>query len=166
MKVVWLSKRQSEKRVGSLVIWLKQPAAADHFSHERIVRFRTSEAFCSKFERREGFDLCYNCNGYGHKQTNCTNKTKCGICSNPHNIRNCSQRTTPKCPACLGPHPIFNRKCRFHLRHITTDGEQESTGKGASKQRPTFGPTLPPGMARERREASMNVDADMMDELG
>jgi hypothetical protein len=173
MKVAWLSKRQSEKRVGSLVIWLKQPAAADHLLREGIARFGTSGAFCSKFERREGFDLCYNCNRYGHKQTNCTHKTKCGICSNPHNTRNCSQRTTPKCPACRGPHPIFDRKCKFHPRHVTIDEEQESTGdktrsrdEGASKQRPTFGPTLPPGMARERREASMNVDADMTDELG
>jgi hypothetical protein len=36
--------------------------------------------------------------------------------------------------------------------------------KGASKQRPTFSPTLPLGIAREGREASMNVDADMADE--
>jgi hypothetical protein len=121
------------------------------------------------FERREGFDLYYNCNRYRHKQTNYTHKIKCGICSNPHNTRNCSQRTTPKYLVYLGPHPIFARKYRFHLRHITTDGEQESTGdktrsrdkgaskyKGASKQRPTFGPTLPPGMVRERREVSMN----------
>jgi hypothetical protein len=152
MKVAWLSKRQSEKRVGSLVIWLKQPAATDHLLREGIARFGTSRAFCSKFERREGSDLCYNCNGNGHKLTNCTHKTKCGICSNPHNTRNCSQRTTPKCPACLGPHPIFDRKCRLHPRHITTDREQGSTGdktrsrdEGASKQRRTFGPILPPG---------------------
>jgi hypothetical protein len=90
MKVVWLSKRQSEKRVGSLVIWLKQPAATDHLLREGITRFGTSGVFCSKFERREGFDLCYNYNRYGHKQTNCTYKTKCSIYSNPHNTRNCS----------------------------------------------------------------------------
>jgi len=30
MKVAWLSKKQSEKKVGSLVIWMKQPAAAEH----------------------------------------------------------------------------------------------------------------------------------------
>jgi hypothetical protein len=30
MRVAWLSKRQSEKRVGSLVIQLKLSAAADH----------------------------------------------------------------------------------------------------------------------------------------
>jgi hypothetical protein len=41
-----------------------------------------------------------------------------------------------------------------------------SRDKGASKQRPTFSPTLPLGMVRERRDASMNVDADITDELG
>jgi hypothetical protein len=30
IKVAWLSKRQSGKRVGSLVIWLKLPAAAEY----------------------------------------------------------------------------------------------------------------------------------------
>jgi hypothetical protein len=30
MKVVWLSKKQSGKRVGSLVIWMKQLAAVEH----------------------------------------------------------------------------------------------------------------------------------------
>jgi hypothetical protein len=99
-----------------------------------------------------------------------TNISDCGICSNPHNTRNCSQRTTPKCPACLGPHPVFDRKRRLHLRHSAMNGELETSGgitrsrdEGASNQRPTFGPTLPPGMARERREASINADANMTD---
>jgi hypothetical protein len=30
MKVAWLSKKQSGKRVGSLVIWMKQLAATEH----------------------------------------------------------------------------------------------------------------------------------------
>ena len=38
-----------------------------------------------------------------------------------------------------------------------------SRDKRASKQRPTFGPALPLGMVRERREASTNADTDMMD---
>ena len=158
------------------MIWLKHPAAADYLLQEGYARFGTSRAFCSKFEQREGLDLCYNCNGYRHKQTNCTHKTKCGICSDPHNTRNCSQRTTPKCPACKGPHPIFDRKCRFRPKHAATDREQGMMGdktrtrdegaskdKGASKQRPTFGPALPPGMVREKRETSTDADADMVD---
>jgi hypothetical protein len=90
MKVVWLSKRQSEKRVGSPVIWLKLSAAADTLLQQGTVRFKASGAFCSRFERRESIDLCYNCNRYGHKQVNYMNKTKCGVYSNPYNTRKCS----------------------------------------------------------------------------
>jgi len=136
MKVAWLSKRQSEKRVGSLVIWLKTPAAAEHLLQQGFARFRASGAFCSRFEQRESLDLRYNCNRYGHKQANCTHQTKCGICSNPHNTRNCSQRDSPKCPACRWDHPIFDRKCRFHPKHVP--------------EKPKFGLTLPPAMAKEK----------------
>jgi hypothetical protein len=57
MKVAWLSKRQSEKRVGSLVIWLKTPAAAEHLLRQEYARFGASGAICSKFEQRESIDL-------------------------------------------------------------------------------------------------------------
>jgi hypothetical protein len=136
MKVAWLSKRQSEKRVGSLVIWLKLSAAADHLLQQGTARFKASGAFCSRFEQRESIDLCYNCNRYGHKQANCMNKTKCGICSNPHNTGNCSQRDSPRCPACKGEHTIFDKKCKLHPKHIP--------------DKPKFGPTLPPAMAKEK----------------
>lgn len=39
MKVAWPIKRQSEKKVGSLVIWLKTPAAAGHLFQQRLARF-------------------------------------------------------------------------------------------------------------------------------
>jgi hypothetical protein len=136
MKVAWLSKKQSRKRVGSLVIWMKQPAAAEHLLQRGMARFRAPGAFCSKFEQRESLDLCYNCNRYGHKQVNCTHQKKCGICSNQHDTRNCSQRDSPRCPACKGDHPIFDRKCKFHPKHVL--------------EKPKFGPTLPPAMAKEK----------------
>ena len=136
MKVAWLSKRQLEKRVGSLVIWLKTPAAAGHLLQQGLARFGASGAFCSRFEPRPSIDLCYNCNRYGHKQANCSHQTKCGICSNPHNTRNCSQRDNPKCPVCKEKHFVFDRRCRFHPKHIP--------------EKPKFGPTLPPAIAREK----------------
>jgi hypothetical protein len=39
MKITWLSKRQSEKRVRPLVIWLEQPAAADHLLQGGMAEF-------------------------------------------------------------------------------------------------------------------------------
>jgi hypothetical protein len=173
-KAAWLSKRHSGKRVGSLVIWLKQPAATEYLIQKGIAKFGASGAFCSKFEQRAGPNLCYNCNRYGHKQANCTGKTKCGICSNSHNTRSCSQRTTPKCPVCSGVHPIFDKRCKFHPLHIAMDSELRDTGgktrsgdkgarkeEGANKQKPTFGPILPPGMAEERGQAAVNADESM-----
>lgn len=38
--------------------------------------------------------------------------------------------------ACKGEHPIFDRKCRYHPKH--------------TPEKPTFGPTLPPAIAREK----------------
>jgi hypothetical protein len=118
------------------VIWLKLSAAADHLLQQGAARFKASRAFCSRFERRESIDLCYNCNRYGHKQANCMSKTKCGICSNPHNTRDCSQRDSPRCLACRGEHPIFDKKCKLHREHIP--------------EKPKFGPILPPAMAKEK----------------
>jgi hypothetical protein len=150
MKVAWLSKRQSEKRVGSLVIWLKTPAAAEHLLQQGFARFGASGAFCSKFEQKESLDLCYNCNRYGHKQVNCSHQTKCGICSNPHNTRNCSQRDSPRCPACKGDHPIFDRKCKFHPKH--------------APEKPKFGPTLPPAMAKEKLAKERRIKEKAIEE--
>lgn len=59
-----------------------------------------------------------------------------GVCSNPHDTRNCSQRGNSKCPACKGKHTIFDRKCKFHPKHVP--------------EKPKFGPTLPPAMAKEK----------------
>jgi hypothetical protein len=129
MKAVWLSKRQSGKRVGSLVIWLKLPTAAEHLLQQGMARFGASGSFCSKFEQRERINLCYNCNTYGHKQVNWTNQTKCGTCSNSHNTRNCSQRNSPRCLMCKGEHPTFDRMCKGHPKH--------------SLEKPKVGPTLP-----------------------
>jgi len=67
MKVNWLSKSYLKKRVGSLVIWLRNKAAADHLLQRGTAVFGASGAFCSEFVRLDNPNLCYNCNKYGHK---------------------------------------------------------------------------------------------------
>jgi hypothetical protein len=109
-KATWLSKRQQGKKIESLVIWLKQPAAAEHLMRQGTTLFGASGPYSSKSERRNGFDLCYNPDRYGHKQVTCTHPTQCGICYNPRNARNCSKRATPRCPICRGDHAIFDRE--------------------------------------------------------
>jgi hypothetical protein len=118
------------------MIWLKLSATADHLLQQGTARFKASGAFCSRFEQRESTDLCYNCNRYRYKQANYTNKTECSVCSNPYNTRNCSQRYSPRYPACRGEHPIFDKKCKLHPKHIP--------------EKPKFDPTLPPAMAKAK----------------
>ena len=65
---------------------------------------------------------------------------------------------------CKEKHPVFDRRCRFHPKHIP--------------EKPKFGPTLPPAMAKEklvrerrakekakeqRREESGEADEGMAD---
>jgi hypothetical protein len=107
--------------------------------YQEFARFGASGAFCSRFEQSDVLGLYYNCNRYEHEQANCTHQTKCGACPNPHNTKNCSQRTSLKCPACKGEHPVFDRKCKFHSECTTADNEK-----------PKFGPSPPPAMAKEK----------------
>ena len=177
MKASWLSKSQLKKRVGSLVIWLKHPAAVEYLLQRGTAMFGASGAFCTVFHQANVEDLCYNCNKYGHKQANCNGKTKCGICSNPHNTKNCSQRSSPKCPACgQGGHTVFDKRCKLHPRHNEDNQQQGSVRKqaqgsssstGTSSARtaasPVFGPELPPHMQRERRLSAEKSDTEMVD---
>lgn len=118
MKASWLSKNYPNKTVGSMVIYMKVKAAADHLLRLGNAIFGPVGATCSQFERLENDGPCFNCNKYGHKQTNCSRKVCCGKCSGNHNTRNCDDQRPAKCPACTGAHTIFEKKCPQHPRHM------------------------------------------------
>ena len=126
-KVAWLSKN-SEKPVGSLVVWLSRKEAAEHLLWSQTVLFGASAAFCSRFEAAENNGPCYRCNKYGHKQGRCTRKMACGICAKEHQTRSCNNKENPKCPACAGAHTIFDRKCPLHPSNQRKARESESRG--------------------------------------
>lgn len=109
--------------------------------------FGAYEAFCSQYYNAPDDGPCYNCNSYGHKQSHCKKQTKCGICSEKYQIRDCTNRNKPKYPACMGPHPIFNRRCIRHPRHIEKRaGREEPVGPHTDPElhpRPIAGPSRP-----------------------
>ncbi|TKA61826.1 hypothetical protein B0A49_11603, partial [Cryomyces minteri] len=65
-KVRWLSKAQSQKATGSLVIWLKNKISAEHLLRAGQVMFGAYGAFCSRYEQAPNDGLCYNCNTILH----------------------------------------------------------------------------------------------------
>ena len=118
MKVHWLSKIDVAKKVGSLVIWLKNKLAADYLLGSGTAIFGATEAYCSKWERRDDNLPCFNCNKYGHKQASCKVAPKCALCSGQHSRRNCTQPTKLKCPACSKEgHSVFDWQCQLHPSH-------------------------------------------------
>jgi hypothetical protein len=48
MKAHWLSKADASKKVGSLVIWLKNKLAADYLVRNGTAIFGATGAYCSK----------------------------------------------------------------------------------------------------------------------
>jgi hypothetical protein len=134
----WLSKPSPQKRTGSLVIWLKNKLSAEALLRKGQVLFGAYGAFCSQYHSAPDDGPCYNCNSYGHKQSHCKKQTKCGICSEKHQTRECSNRGSPKCPACTGPHPIYDRRCIRHPRHIETGARQGEPSKARTTAKQTL----------------------------
>lgn len=97
------------------MIWLKNKISAEHLLKTGQVMFGAYGAFCSQYHSVQEDDPCFSCKTYGHKQGSCKKPTKCGICSERHQTRGCNNKEKPKCPACNGPHPIFDKQC---IRHI------------------------------------------------
>ena len=117
-KARWLSRPNNNKNMGSLVIWLKNRFTAEHMLSTGRAVFGAYGALCSRYVKDINDGPCYNCNTYGHMQSNCRKPTKCGICSQGHNTRDCTNKSTPKCPACAGSHAVYDRtKCPRHPRH-------------------------------------------------
>lgn len=119
MKASWLSKSDPRKANGSLVIWLKSKAAAEWLlqTGQAVFGGGAYGAFCSKYLQENSSKVCYNCNAYGHTQTNCRRVTRCGNCSGGHQTRDCTGSAALKCPACMGAHTIKDWCCRHQPAH-------------------------------------------------
>lgn len=133
MKASWLSRNYPNKTVGSLVIYLKVKKAADYLLSLGNVSFGPVEATCSRFERLENDGPCFNCNKYGHKQTNCRRTECCGNCSGKHNTRLCDGTRPPRCLACAGEHTIFDRRCPQHSRRFYQSNPNLRTGQNLDR---------------------------------
>lgn len=133
MKASWLSRNYPNKTVGSLVIYLKAKKAADYLLSLGNAIFGPVGATCSRFERLENDGPCFNCNKYGHKQTNCRRAECCGNCSGKHNTRLCDGTRPHRCPACAGEHTIFDRRCPQHPRRFYQSNPNSRTGQNLDR---------------------------------
>jgi hypothetical protein len=131
MKARWISKADSAKKTGSLVIWLKHKAAATYLLEKGNAIFRATGAFCSKWEARDYRLLCFNCNKHGHLQAACKSPPRCAICSGTHRRSDCKQQANPKCPVCNQKgHTALSWECSMHPQHWKFKGKAKAASSG------------------------------------
>lgn len=142
MKATWLSKVDSKKKVGSMVVWLKNRVDAEYLLRTGTAMFGATDAFCSPFIVRDNSGPCYHCNRYGHKQASCTSSIRCAICSKGHRRDECPNKDSPKCPACGDAHMVFDWACKLHPQHYRHVGQQKAKTR------------------QDQRGAAMDIDLD------
>jgi hypothetical protein len=91
LKARWISRADSTKKTGSMVIWLKHKAATSYLLAKGIAIFGPTRSYCSKWESRDYRLLCFHCNKHGHLQAACKAPLRCAICSGGHRRFECKQ---------------------------------------------------------------------------
>lgn len=142
MKATWLSKVDSKKKVGSMVVRLKNRVDAEYLLRTGTVIFGVTDSFCSPFIVMDNSGPCYHCNRYGHKQASCTSQIRCAICSKGHHRDECPNKDNPKRPTCGDAHTVFDWSCKLHPQHYRHVGQQKAKTR------------------QDQRGAAMDIDLD------
>ena len=111
-KMAWLSKKETAKAYGSMVVYVTKGSDAIRLLQGQYFHIAGESAYTSVYEIRTGPVQCYNCRAMGHKAFSCQKGQVCGKCAKEgHHHRECLEEV-PKCALCGGPHESFSRKCR------------------------------------------------------
>jgi hypothetical protein len=117
-KIAWLSRRDSAKAYGSMVIYVTKGSDAKRLLEGKYFHLAGESAYTNTFEPRIGPIQCYNCQEIGHKAFSCKKPQICAKCAGiGHDHRTC-QATVLKCVPCGGPHESFSKNCRMRRLHI------------------------------------------------
>lgn len=112
-KIVWLSKMDSGKAYGSMVVYVSRSSEATRLLQGQYFHVAGISAYTRVFEPRQRPDQCYRCQETGHKAYSCNKPQICAKCAQAgHRHGECTSGT-PKCVPCGGPHESYSRNCRI-----------------------------------------------------
>jgi hypothetical protein len=111
-KLSWLSRKDSPKAYGSIVVYVTKRADAARLLEGQYFDVDGESAFARVFEPRHGPMQCFKCLGLGHKAFSCTRPQLCSRCAQPGHRHSECQAGIPKCAVCSGPHDSSSRQCR------------------------------------------------------
>jgi hypothetical protein len=118
-KIGWLSRKDSGKAYGSMVVYVTKGSDAARLLQDQYFHVAGESAYTRVFEPRYGPQKCYRCQEIGHKAYSCTQPQACAKCAQVGHHHSECQAVIPKCATCGGPHESFSRNCR--TRHSSSD---------------------------------------------
>jgi hypothetical protein len=118
-KIAWLSRKESAKAYGSMVVYLTKGTDARRLLADGFFHAGGESGVTSVFEYRPRPTQCYNCQEIGHKAFQCKNAQKCARCAAEGHHHSSCDKTVPKCIPCGGPHESYSKNCRklYPSRH-------------------------------------------------
>lgn len=115
-RVAWLSKKDSGKDYGSMVVYLTKACDAKRLLDENYFHLNGESGYTNPFTPRNGPIQCYNCWEMGHKAFSCMRTQTCGRCAQQgHHHSSC--HSVPTCKLCEGPHEAFSGNCPVRRPH-------------------------------------------------
>ena len=110
-KIGWLSRKDTGKAYGSMVVYVTKGSEAARLLQDQYLHVAGESAYTRVFEPRHGPQKCYRCQEIGHKAYSCTQPQVCARCAQVGHHHSECQAVIPKCATCGGPHESFSRNC-------------------------------------------------------
>jgi hypothetical protein len=114
-KISWLSKKDSNKAYGSMVVYTTKATEARRLIEGNYFDIAGESAYTRMFEPQTGPAQCFNCQEIGHKAFACKKSQTCAKCAEKGHHHSTCQAVVLKCVPCGGPHESFSKNCRVRL---------------------------------------------------
>jgi hypothetical protein len=110
-KIGWLSRRDTGRAYGSMVVYVTKGSEAARLLQDQYFHVAGESAYTRVFEPRYGPQKCYRCQEIGHKAYSCTQSQVCARCAQVGHHHSECQAVIPKCVTCGGPHESLSGNC-------------------------------------------------------
>lgn len=87
-----------------------------------------------RYNKKNTYTQCFNCQEFGHAETNCHKKSRCVKCPQFHHWKNCQLKKTPTskpyCHNCHGEHAASFKNCPVLLDYLQKRNEIAAARSG------------------------------------